>query len=389
MGLRALIGLLTALLIGGCATGQSPPESPPDPPAYDLAPPDEGKADGYVFDSGLLISDALFLDWGFMDADEIQAFLEDTPYGSRSFLADYRHGTTTVAQHIAKVAKVYEINPMILLVKLQVETSMIFKTAPPSAHTLDRATGCGCPDDHLGCFSSDAGLLPQIECTGRLLYAYLEQIETRGTTVSGWGPNKTKITSDGLSITPRSAATAALYTYTPWVLQGRGGNWLLWNVYRKYSMKVQRKRPNHRWIGGPCEGPSDCGFDDAVCLPGYRGGLGTCTLACDRVCPDNGGLFTATTFCIDSDGLRRATSDGVCMAQCDPSLFPDGDGCREDHECKRLARYGDTDVSRTVCVPGHHDGVSLEEPDDEPAPEAEPEDDERADPGPRGGPHGR
>ena len=141
MGLRALFGLAAALLVGGCATGESVPELSAEPPLYDLSPPDEGKADGYIFDSSLLITDALFADWGYMDAQEIQAFLEETPYGSRSFLADYRNGATTVAEHIAKVAKVYEINPMILLVKLQVETSMIFKTVQPTGHTLDRATG--------------------------------------------------------------------------------------------------------------------------------------------------------------------------------------------------------------------------------------------------------
>ena len=32
-----------------------------------------------------------------------------------------------------------------------------------------------------------------------------------------------------------TSATAALYAYTPWVLVGRGGTWLVWNVTKKYA----------------------------------------------------------------------------------------------------------------------------------------------------------
>ena len=77
------------------------------------------------------------------------------------------------------------------------------------------------------------------------------------------------------------------------------------------------------------------------------------------------------------------------MAQCDPSLFPDRDGCREDHECKRLARYEDSDITRRVCVPGHHDGESLPEPDETARPETESVEADPDEPEPREGPHGR
>ena len=30
-------------------------------------------------------------------------------------------------------------------------------------------------------------------------------------------------------------ATASLYAYTPWVLVNTGGNWLVWNITRKYE----------------------------------------------------------------------------------------------------------------------------------------------------------
>ena len=49
-----------------------------------------------------------------------------------------------------------------------------------------------------------------------------------------WRKNHATRTSDSLMVTPRNDATAALYAYTPWVLQGTGGNWLVWNVTRKF-----------------------------------------------------------------------------------------------------------------------------------------------------------
>jgi hypothetical protein len=49
-----------------------------------------------------------------------------------------------------------------------------------------------------------------------------------------WAMGKKRNTLDPLSVTPTNHATAALYAYTPWVLTGRGGNWLVWNVTRRF-----------------------------------------------------------------------------------------------------------------------------------------------------------
>jgi hypothetical protein len=46
---------------------------------------------------------------------------------------------------------------------------------------------------------------------------------TSNGTVSGWARNRTKTTQDDISVTPKNAATAALYTYTPWVGEAGGG----------------------------------------------------------------------------------------------------------------------------------------------------------------------
>ena len=369
--LRTTIAVALAVVACGCAAGETTSAPSAGVPAYDLAPADELKADGYTFDFNDLISDQVFTDWAFMDEDAVQGFLEHTPYDTRSFLADYVEGDERVATRIVTSAKRHQINPLLLLVKLQVETSLIFKTSVPSRYTLDRATGCGCPDDRPGCYQIDAGLMPQINCTARLLRAYLRQIEADGVTITGWGVGKRMTSGDDVEVTPRTAGTAALYTYTPWVLRGQGGNWLLWNVYRKYALAVRRDRPNYRWIGGPCDGPSDCGYAGAVCLPSdARRGVGTCSLPCERVCPDPGTLFTATTFCVGPTTPEDAS--GLCVSQCDEALFPENDGCRTGQACVYAARAGEGVTAQWVCAP---DGVVLSistpsemEPDDEQPP---------------------
>ena len=64
-----------------------------EPSDFDPVPePSEGKADvagiPAVFDRHLVMSDALFTDIDTVDAAELQAFFEATPYGNRSWLAD-------------------------------------------------------------------------------------------------------------------------------------------------------------------------------------------------------------------------------------------------------------------------------------------------------------
>jgi hypothetical protein len=52
---------------------------------------------------------------------------------------------------------------------------------------------------------------------------------------SPWVMGRSKRTLDRVRVTPSNHATASLYSYTPWVLSGRGGNWLVWNVTTKFA----------------------------------------------------------------------------------------------------------------------------------------------------------
>ena len=48
-----------------------------------------------------------------------------------------------------------------------------------------------------------------------------------------WVAGRGRRTLDKIWVVPGNHATASLYAYTPWVLRGSGGNWLVWNVTRK------------------------------------------------------------------------------------------------------------------------------------------------------------
>ncbi|MCB9537732.1 MAG: extensin family protein [Myxococcales bacterium] len=102
---------------------------------------------------------------------------------------------------------------------------------------------------------------------------------------------------------------------------------------------------NAGWIGGPCAADGDCDYAEAFCLredEGYP--RGTCSLGCERTCPDRGDL--PVTFCI-GDVIVGA---GACVQRCDFEAFPQG--CRPGYHCETQPRYSEPDTRRAVCLPG-------------------------------------
>lgn len=338
-------GALSACVAGDDETVVEPPI--PDVPPEDLMEVPDIKGDGSFFDAELLIDDATFGNELFMSEGEIQAFFESTPYGSRSFLADARFGGKLASRHVAESALTHRINPLVLLVKLQVETGLVSKTVAPAQRTIDRAMGCGCPDGG-HCSSVEAGFAQQVDCAGELFRSYLDDLDTKGQTIAGWRVGHARRTLDPQWVTPRSRATAALYTYTPWVLRNQGGNWLYWNVQKRYSRAILEGRPNHHWVGGPCASGAQCAVDAGVCLAAPGGGL--CSAPCDRFCPDSSAPFTSTTFCADLGSHLGGAPAGYCVSRCNTDLYA-GEGCRPGFHCELSARHGDPSVSLPVCLP--------------------------------------
>ena len=203
-----------------------------EPADYEVGPAD-GKADGVpaVFNQNDVVGDDVFLNDGAMDVAAVQAFLEDSPYGNRSWLADYSTaGGTSAAQAVIAAATQEGIAPLVLLARMQVESSLVGKSARPSQGRINAIMGCGCPDGG-GCSAQYQGFDKQLVCSAKTLRRWYDASDD-GT--GEWRKGSSRRTLDNKLVTPANHATASLYSYTPWVLPGRGGAWLVWNVTRKY-----------------------------------------------------------------------------------------------------------------------------------------------------------
>ena len=368
-----LIGLYSALALCALACSDPPADIESHPVPQDLTHTEAGKADSTSFNANKLMTDEVFEDADFITANDIQRFLEETPYGHPSFMATYAENGMSVAEKIVEAAQMYRINPLVILIKLQVESSLIFKAERPNQFLLDRAMGCGCHDGDPSCHRGELGLFPQIDCGARLLRSYISELDTQGQTISGWKVGDSKLTSDETAIVPRNRATAALYTYTPWVLMGSGGNWLFWNVMRRFSRQLLKYRPNHRWIGGPCQTANDCGYDGAICLGQHPNtgnpnvGVarpGICSLTCESTCPDSNQPYTATTICAVDVENDIGLTGGLCLSRCVPSIGEDA--CYLGRVCGAITRATDTSSSSySACLPSSTPEISATGDNDE------------------------
>ncbi len=334
-------------------------------------------ADGefLTFDPENVLSDGELTDSGALDADRIQAFLEKTHCGNRSSLADYTSNGKTAAQAMAEAASQYQINPIEFLTRIQMEQGLICN--PADQASLDRAFGCGCPDGQ-PCSPQFLGFDKQVACAAKSLRSYLDDIASDGETIAGWAPHKAKLSLDKYSVTPENAATAALYTYTPWVYNG-GNNlhFQVWNAIVAYLGKTPLvhtdSKPKQSLRPRTCsEGDTAC-HSDVDCHHGNPGAgvvcansgpaRGSCIEAChsDADCPSGSTCDTGasphwkcsapypgfgTACASDSDCNKGAQGAArVCSSQSGKCIL----GCHEDTDCAKGA-VCDRSLPTWTCV---------------------------------------
>ena len=174
-----------------------------------------------AFHANNVLDDRSLLDVTAMTQDGVQKFLETTPWGGRSGLADFSENGQSAAAILHRAATENGINPLVLLVRLQMEHSLVRQASAP-ATVMTVAFGCGCPDT-AACADKYKGFASQADCAAGTLRRMVDRAGTPQGTVSGWKVGETKKSLDDVSITPANAATAALYTYTPWVGETGGG----------------------------------------------------------------------------------------------------------------------------------------------------------------------
>lgn len=198
------------------------------------------------FDPGYIISDYQMGNYNSMSEAEIQAFLTaknscgninhsyyqqltaNNPGviwhfddGHFICLSEERFGDgeaigsgETAAHIIWQAAQDYEINPQVLIVLLQKETSLI--TDPiPNNYDYRKATGYGCPDT-AACSSEYYGFKNQVRNAAALFSTVLNGGWTNyplGKNYIQYNPNAS---CGGSVVNIRSLATSALYRYTPY-----------------------------------------------------------------------------------------------------------------------------------------------------------------------------
>ncbi len=193
------------------------------------------------FNRHRVISDGDLTDYTRMSASAIQAFLDS----QTGILATYRSADIdgverSAAEIIYNASYRYRINPQFVLARIQTESSLI---SGSRYDLLPWLMGYGVCDS---CSKDDPnvikykGFSKQIDAAlNKVRNSYLAQLESGGSTVSGWKVGVAKNTLDGLTIVPQNNATAVLYTYTPWLgYHGGdanvGGNSLFYDIMERF-----------------------------------------------------------------------------------------------------------------------------------------------------------
>lgn len=287
------------------------------------------------FDPAEIIESGSFTDTLTLDAVAIQNFLAKTPYQRPSFLETYQSNGVRASDAVVRAGAAYRINPLVLLVRAQVDQGLIgerYYPFPPSR--VEYVFGCGCPGGGLQCDPALAGFDRQVDCVARKLRTSLDEIAAGGQTAGNWGPGKRSVTIDGVNVTPADDSTAALYQYSPVVGLNASGNWLVWNIWQNYTTTLDYFGPiatssGGAWTGDSCTMDPDCVAPGAFCAKDFPGGM--CTVQCTmQDCP--GDPSRPASFCADFAALG-----GYCVPLCDPAV---PGVCREGYSCKPLTQVG-------------------------------------------------
>ena len=334
---------LTPLLVIAALAALAPACADDPAPAL-LQSADLKKPEGNAkFDRNVVIDAASFTDIETVKPEEVQKFLGKTPYERPSFLETYQSNGVRAVDAIMRASRVHRINPLVFLVFAQITQGLLGeRNYPFPPERVEYVFNCGCFQAKK-CRPDLAGFDRQVDCLGKAFRTSLDEVAgTKERTTSGWGPNVTSLTLDGLKVTPENNATAALYDRLPRVNEGEGGGtYVFWNVLNLYAPKLTyggaAGSVDGRWIGEPCATDGQCGVENGICATNYPDGL--CTVECNGSCPT--APSRPETFC------AKFRDGGFCFPRCNPNA---SGACRDGYECVRVTGFG-TESSEHVCSP--------------------------------------
>jgi transglutaminase-like putative cysteine protease len=192
------------------------------------------------YNKNLILTDDIYFDVTTIKANDIQEILNK----NKSVLATTKINNKLVSEIIYETSIKYELNPAIIIARLQTEQSLISKQTA-SQNTLDWALGVGCPSKAIR-YQNFKGLDRQIEYACKKLgqeYLYSTKF-LNGKSI----PEKMiveQFAADGtkIIINPQSKACYCLYIYNPEVGYSKNknaitGNYLFYLVFKRYFGKV-------------------------------------------------------------------------------------------------------------------------------------------------------
>ena len=181
-----------------------------------------------------LMTDAEFTDTAYVTADEIQDYLE----GIGSCLKDPIKGVK-FSDEVVRLAEKYDINPMLLLARAQVEKSVVRKKNA-TATQLQEIMGYGISDSGSR-KDTPKGFAAQLDNAARILRKRYDEF---------FSPRKLKtlrVNYGTSTLTPQNAATYSLMRYTPHTVDTKlstvgGGNYLFRNVFDHFKEGIEPHR---------------------------------------------------------------------------------------------------------------------------------------------------
>jgi murein DD-endopeptidase MepM/ murein hydrolase activator NlpD len=166
------------------------------------------------------LTDAELEDHDSMTSEQIRSFLSDCGSYFKESIQDVDDQTFEPSEVIVQAANQYQINPRVILVTLQKESSGVTRETRPSTGTMRALMGCGTSADLPEPLNTARG---QLWCAAERFRAYHDRITNTGSTQSGWQVGVPKLTQDGVRVTPATKAVAGQFTYTPYAGTGWGG----------------------------------------------------------------------------------------------------------------------------------------------------------------------
>lgn len=181
------------------------------------------------FNPDYIISDEQLTDYKSMSKTDILLFLREKNSSLAKLKApDVNGKKRTAADMIYRAAQEHKINPKYILVKLQKEQSLV-TAKKPTQKQLDWAAGyavcdsCSMDDPKI---QKNKGFGKQVDSAAGIMRWYYDNVGKQGFIKK----KDTTYTISGESVTPKTLATAFLYTYTPHRL-GNENFWKLWQSW--------------------------------------------------------------------------------------------------------------------------------------------------------------